>query len=235
MAVENRGLDPVRKELEAVIRMGHRPAQVFDDWVALMFHAFQRDEPEYLGIVGKYRNDAPVGEREVDHMANALGALMLHMKETGEEGLSPLFMEYAANPRTGQFCTPSSVADMMARIAAPADLPEEGPITVHDPACGAGVTLVAMARTQTAEQNDRTVFSGVDTDLTCVRMTALNLMFFNLNGWVVWGNALSSEVRGAWQTVRNVILGGSLRPLDAEEARRLLAAGNGRKEREEQP
>ena len=50
-------------------------------------------------------------------------------------------------------------------------------------------------------------------------MTALNLMFFNLSGLVVWGNSLTMEVRGAWETRRSVAFGGSIRPVDAEMAR----------------
>lgn len=58
----NPGLNPVRKELEAIIGMGYRSHRVFEDWVGLMFHAFQRDDPPYLEIMGQYRNTEPVGQ-----------------------------------------------------------------------------------------------------------------------------------------------------------------------------
>ena len=53
-------------------------------------------------------------------------------------------------------------------------------------------------------------------------MTALNLMFFNLDGVILWGNHLSLEVRGAWETRRSLVWGGSIRPVDKEEARAWL-------------
>ena len=90
---------------------------------------------------------------------------------------------------------------------------------VLDPACGAGACLIAAAKEQTFEQNGRAIFVGQDIDLNCARMTALNLMFFNLDGIVLWGNHLALEVREAWETRRSLVWGGSIRPLDREEAR----------------
>ena len=52
----NPGLNPVRKELEAIISKGYNSYRVFEDWVGLMFFAFQRDDPHYLEIMGQYRN-----------------------------------------------------------------------------------------------------------------------------------------------------------------------------------
>lgn len=201
--------------------MGHNSYRVFEDWVGLMFHAFQHDDPEYLKIMGGYRNAAPMGEREADHFAAALCELLAYMQATNTEALGPLYEEYAANHYAGQFFTPPAVAQLMARMTQ--NPPAEGLFTVHDPACGAGACLVAAAKEQTFEQNNRAFFSGIDIDVNCVRMAALNLMFFNLDGLVIWGNALSLEVRGAWQTTRSVAWGGSLRPVDAEQARQWLA------------
>ena len=169
----NPGLNPVRKELEAIIGMGYRSHRVFEDWVGLMFHAFQRDDP-----------------READHFATATAYLMDDMRATNEEALGPLYEEYAANHYTGQYFTPSSVARLMARITHTAP-PETGRFKVLDPACGAGACLIAAAKEQTFEQNGRAIFVGQDIDLNCARMTALNLMFFNLDGVILWGNHLS--------------------------------------------
>ena len=53
-------------------------------------------------------------------------------------------------------------------------------------------------------------------------MTALNLMFFNLNGVILWGDHLALEVRGAWETRRSLVWGGSIRPWDKEQAAQWL-------------
>lgn len=39
-----------------------------------------------------------------------------------------------------------------------------------------------------------------DVDLRCVRMTALNLAFRNLYGYVVWGDSLRAEQRRIFRT-----------------------------------
>lgn len=214
-------MNPVRKELEAIISMGHRSYRVFEDWIGLMFYAFQRDDPSYLEIMGQYRNKGPVGQREADHFADATVRLQDYMRATSTEALGPLYEEYAADHYKGQYFTPSAVAQLMARICH-AEPPEQGRFKVLDPACGAGACLIAAAKEQTFEQNGRAIFVGQDIDLNCARMTALNLMFFNLDGVVLWGNHLALEVRGAWQTRRSLIWGGSIRPVDKEQARAWL-------------
>lgn len=216
----NPGLNPVRKELEAIISKGYNSYRVFEDWVGLMFFAFQRDDPHYLEIMGRYRNKGPMGQREADHFANALACLLEYMAATNEEVLGPLYEEYAANHYTGQYFTPLNVARLMAGICQTP--PSEGTFTVLDPACGAGACLIAAAKEQTFEQNNRAFFTGHDIDLNCARMTALNLMFFNLDGLILWGDHLALEVRGAWRTRRSVAFGGSLAPVDKEEAKAWL-------------
>ena len=109
----------------------------------------------------------------------------------------------------------------MARITHTAP-PETGRFKVLDPACGAGACLIAAAKEQTFEQNGRAIFVGQDIDLNCARMTALNLMFFNLDGIVLWGNHLALEVRGAWETRRSLVWGGSIQTWDKEQAAQWL-------------
>lgn len=211
-------LNQVRKELESIMAKGHNSYRVYEDWIGLMFYAFQRDDEHYLEIMGNYRNEGPQGRREADYFAGATGALMQYMAQTHEEALGPLFMEYASNHYRGQYFTPLCLARTMARITQ-TEPPKDRRFVVADPACGAGVCLVACAKEQTFEENNRAIFVGQDIDLNCARMAALNLMFFNLDGLIIWGNTLTVEVRGAWKTRRSVAFGGSLRPTDTEQAR----------------
>lgn len=85
------------------------------------------------------------------------------------------------------------------------------------------------------QQNNRAFFVGQDIDLNCARMCALNLMFFNLDGLVVWGNTLTNEVHGAWETRRSVAFGGTLRAVDSEQARAFLASYSGTDAKAEKP
>ena len=203
-----------------------------------MFHAFQRDDPPYLEIMGGYRNTAPRGQREADHFATATACLLEYMRATNEEALGPLYEEYAANHYTGQYFTPSAVARLMASITHTAP-PDTGRFKVLDPACGAGACLIAAAKEQTFEQNCRAVFVGQDIDLNCARMTALNLMFSIWTAWSCGATTWPLEVRGAWETRRSLVWGGSIRPWDKDQggnvvARPFCRTGNAARTEEDQ-
>lgn len=198
------------KQLEAVTRCGYSAWNVFEDWVALMFWAIQRNDEEYLKVVRRYKNDRPQGEREIDHFCNAFGLLMKKMSETNKEILGEIYMQWeVSNKHTGQYFTPWHVAYMMAQMLEP-----KGE-SVNDCCCGSGIMLIAACKTMTNPQLDKAVFVGQDIDLTCVMMCALNLTFFNLNGYVIWGNSFTNERRRIFKTTRSY-LGGSLAEVPVE-------------------
>jgi type I restriction-modification system DNA methylase subunit len=201
----------ILRQLEIITRKGYDAHQVFDDWIALMFWALQRNDEEYLKIVRRYRNERPPGDREIDHFCHAFGLLMKKMAETNKELLGELYMTWeVSNKYTGQFFTPWPVAEFMARILAPTGG------AISDCACGSGVMLIAACKTMTNEQLDRTVFVGQDIDFTCVMMCALNLTFFNLHGYVILGNTLAMERRLIFRTVRSY-MGGSISEIPVEQ------------------
>ncbi|MDH4101599.1 MAG: N-6 DNA methylase [Nitrospirota bacterium] len=178
-----------------------------------MIYALMRNDDEYLKIVGKYRNDRPHGEREIDHFCNAFGLLMKHMAETNEEALGQVYEQWEiANKHNGQFFTPVHVCNFIAQMIAGND---EAP-SISDPACGSGRLLIAKLKTMTNAQADKAVFVGQDVDFTCVMMCALNFVFFNVNGYVIWGNALArTDYRRVFRTVRSY-MGGSIIEIDPE-------------------
>lgn len=120
-----------------------------------------------------------------------------------------------------QYMTPMPVCRMMARLAieesgqdeidppvpsaegvpatpAPDSEPptlDVAPKRVCDPCCGSGRMLLAVAETHRHWE-----FVGQDVDLRCVRMTALNLAFRNLYGYVIWGNTLALEQKLVYRT-----------------------------------
>lgn len=214
-------LNPVRDELDAIIAKGFNAYRVYEDWLALMFNSFAGQPEAYTKILKHYFQDRTDGNGIEHHFGAALLELMRYMAKTNDEALGPLFMEYASNHYTGQYFTPLELAQTMARMTQ-TDMPADRRFTVCDPACGAGVGLIACAKEQTFEQNNRAFFIGQDIDLNCARMCALNLMFFNLDGLVVWGNTLTLEVRGAWETRRSVAFGGTLHQADTQKAKEFL-------------
>lgn len=215
-------LSGIRKELDAISSYGYNPSKVFTDWIGLMFYAYLRDDPAYLKIMQDYRNEAPEGKREADCFAMAHAYLLEYMKNTNKEVLSQLYMEYASNTHIGQFFTPYNLAEVTCNLTIK-DVPRDRDFTIYDPTCGAGVFFIAAAKDMTLEENKRAIFIGHDLDINCVRMCALNLMFFNLNGIIIHGNTITMEVKDTWQTTRTLI-GGNLRHIDPETVKKWYLA-----------
>lgn len=196
--------------LEAILRQGYSSFEIFNDWLDLMLLALQGNDPAYLEIVNKYKNNQDKGRREIDYFCKAFGLLQQGMKDTNDDILGLLYMDWnQCNKFRGQFFTPKHVASMMAHITAP----KGGRIL--DPCCGSGIMLVESIKIMTNEELDKATFYGQDIDLTCVKMCALNLLFFNVNGFIVWGDSLLMECRKVYQTQRSY-LGGSIRELTGD-------------------
>ena len=66
-----------------------------------------------------------------------------------------------------------------------------------------------------AEIHPHWEFHGQDVDLRCVRLTALNLAFRNLYGYVTWGNSLGNEKKLIYHT--GFDLRGFIREVKIEE------------------
>lgn len=201
----------VWKPLEAIVRRGHHPSQVFRDWIALMTAAFSSDEAEYAATMARYLrgpgSDAAAGERNADFFAHALGALQIAMANEALDYLGDLYMEYVSYGHNGQFFTPLEISRFMAQLTVDET---EAAVTICDPACGSGRMLVAAL-----ERAPNAVLAGVDIDRCCAQMAALNLLFRNAEGWIAHGDALALRVSTAWQ-MRRTALGGALRRLPAD-------------------
>ena len=104
-----------------------------------------------------------------------------------EDILGAAFMETdAKSVRAGQFFTPSPLAEVMARtVFNPADFDKDEKITVHDPAVGSGVMLLAFAKIVHRELGPLALtkidLSGQDIDRRCVLMTKIQLRLYGLD------------------------------------------------------
>ena len=200
----------ILKSLEAILTRGYNSYDVFNDWLDLMIFALQRDDPHYLEIVNRYRNDKPREEREIDYFCKAFALLQIEMQKTNEDVLGELYMQWNMNNKyRGQFFTPKHVASMMANMLNPKG-------RVLDPCCGSGVLLVEAIKTMDYETVEKSLLCGQDIDLSCVKMCALNLMFFNVNGYVIWGDSLLLECRKVYMTSRS-FMGGSIKELKDDD------------------
>lgn len=96
--------------------------------------------------------------------------------------------------------------------------PTADEITICDPACGSGRFFIHAQPLAPKAQ-----FTGIDRDLTCVHMTALNMLVRNADATVIHGNTLSLETFGGYQT-RRTAFGGAIRTLTAQQASTFLTA-----------
>ena len=198
--------------------MGYSRHQVYDDWLDLMTYALQRDDESYLEVLDRYDNDREKGEREADHFSYAFGLLQEGMSEVNHDLLGVVYEEMGqSSDAFGQHFTPHNLCDAKAEMLLGDTDPEEDreePYRVQDPASGSGRLLVSAAK-KLPDSVD-TEFYGVDKDSTCAKMTALNLTFFNMDGYAVQGDSLTMDYHRVWQT-RGSALGGEIRELEDDE------------------
>lgn len=200
---------------ETASRSGVSRGQAFEDFLHMSVCALSGGvmEDEYNAVVSKH-SAGNKGSRGCDSLAHMFGELVGQMEETrGEmkDVLGDLFQGAITYGEAGQFLTPEPVARMMAKLTTTDFAPEEGKTpSVCDPCCGSGRMLMAVA-----EEHRDWEFVGQDIDLRCVRMTALNLAFRNLYGYVIHGNSLAMEQRCVYRTGFNGR--GFVRPIAIED------------------
>src|SRR5206468_2986523 len=132
-----------------------------------------------------------------------------------DDVLGKTFMELElANKDAGQFFTPYSLCQAMARMSVDdgikSAIEQRGFVTVSDPACGGAATLIAFCEAvREAGLNPQTQVhvTAQDVDIRCVHMAYVQLSLLNIPAVVVCGNSLTLEERSRWYTPAH-ILGG---------------------------
>lgn len=138
-------------------------------------------------------------KEEMAHVANMEKIIIEALEEKRESFLGPVLEAIgAANTRNGQFLTPASVANMMARVnVADVEYTPGKVIRVLDPACGAGVTLIANGEALIHErhvaQSDILLIGG-DIDRRACDMTYIELTLLGYAARVDHMDALSNKV-----------------------------------------
>ena len=179
----------------------HNIITVFGDAVGMMAAALvmatARDmaaaDREYKAIAERYTKE------EMAHMPKMLVAVIDALELRRESFLGPILEEVgAANQHNGQFLTPNDVAKMMAEVNMGDYEHTPGKVvSINDPACGAGVTLIAQAemlvQKKHVPQRDILLIGG-DIDKRAVDMTFVELTLLGYAARVDHMNALSMEV-----------------------------------------
>lgn len=104
----------------------------------------------------------------------------------------------------GQFFTPYSVCQAMSGMSASAEeadrlITEQGYISICDPACGAGATLIAARGVvQNCRHNyqDHVMFIGQDIDRVTGLMCYIQLSLLGCPGYVCIGDAIANPLTG---------------------------------------
>lgn len=109
------------------------------------------------------------------------------LAENYHDPLGDLFMTYVSHGQNGQFFTPESISTLMIRITGIAD-----GATVNDPTCGSGRTLLKALELARGEDKEIELF-GQDIDMTCCKMTLLNMLVNSAAGEVICGNTLLQD------------------------------------------
>lgn len=181
---------------------------MFDDFLDLSLYALQRDDDSYLDVMDRY------GEEEAELYSEAFAELMNASAEANHDVLGVVYEELGeSSDHFGQHFTPHNLSDMKASmvIDEDPDREREEPYSVLDPAAGSGRLLISAAKQ--LPEGTQAEFYAVDKDSTCAKMAALNLTFFNMDGYVVHGDSLTQDFHTVWATEGSA-LGGSVYELD---------------------
>ncbi len=160
-------------------------------------HREQREEM-FQSISSKY------GSKEMTTFSQILGSIVQALEENpSQDLLGEIYMCLGLrNESTGQFFTPYSLCMAMAEMSSgdlEQRLQEKEWITVYDPACGAGATLIAFANVclkKKINYQQRCLFSCQELDFTTACMCYIQLSLLGCPGYIYVGDTLCDPCTG---------------------------------------
>lgn len=184
----------------------HDTRSVFDGFtrLAACALAMQTREAEYLDEAKRWNGE------ELNLFSEALGALVLEMEaHPFEDLIGGVYMEFALSTKgqqwNGEFHTPKPICDLMARMLFDVNsLPAEGPITVCEPACGAGAMILSVGQMCPPEVRRRLRVTAIDINRTACDMTFINTSLWGIPTRIIHGNAITMETWAAWSNIHYI-------------------------------
>lgn len=204
-------IDPKKEFLRVFNQLTnrHRSWDVWRDFIVMYACALSNpvdkqhyDEREalYLRTIQKYnKQEQPLFPELAAHTVMAL-------EENPEQDfLGSIYMSLnLGNQHNGQFFTPYHVCELMAEVTMQVSvmrIEEDGYITINDPCCGAGATLIAgvhaaKKRLEKAGYNyqDHVLVIAQDIDQTVALMCYIQLSLLGIAGYVKVGNSLTDPI-----------------------------------------
>lgn len=157
---------------------------------------FEQREKEYAQCIER------LGSVEVP--AKILNIIVMALENEPEQDfLGKMYMDLnLSNHWRGQFFTPYGVCKAMSQISVgniDSQIEKQGYISVCDPACGAGATLIAAANTLKESKynfQNHVLFVGQDIDRITGMMCYIQLSLLGCAGYVCVGNTLTNPLTG---------------------------------------
>lgn len=187
----------------------HRSLDVWSDFVMMFACAisnsvdkqnFDEREKLYLQIINKY-------EKEEQKVFPILAAdTVMALEENQEQDfLGHIYMNLGLGSKSAsQFFTPYHICQLMAEVSVNDVIPEvkeKGYISINDPCCGAGATLIAginVAKRQLEKANmnyqNHVLVVAQDIDFTVAAMCYIQLSLLGVAGYVKVGNSLTEPI-----------------------------------------
>lgn len=157
----------------------------------------QDREKRYMAIIGQYsESEQQIFPELVGILVNALE------REAEQDFLGEMFMALELGSHwKGQFFTPYSLCKAMAKINvqdAKDKIGKKGYVSVNDPACGAGATLIAARNALALDGigSTQAFFVGQDIDRTAAMMCYIQLSLLGCAGYVVIADTLIHPIVG---------------------------------------
>ena len=188
----------------------HRAWDVWRDFVVMFACSlsnpvdkshYDEREKRYLKIINKYN-------REEQQLFPELAAhTVMALEENPEQDfLGGIFMELGlGDGKNGQFFTPYHICDLMAKIAVDdvsKEIEEKGYVTIHDPCCGAGATLIAgvhEVRRQLEKMNlnyqNHVLVVAQDIDEVVALMCYIHLSLLGVAAYIKVGDVFCDPIR----------------------------------------
>lgn len=157
---------------------------------------YESREKEYAQCI-KHLGSVEAPARILNNIVMALE------KNPDQDFLGKMYMNLnLGNHWRGQFFTPYSVCKMMSQMTVgdvDRQIEEQGYISICDPACGAGATLIAAANTLKKSKynfQNHVIFVGQDVDRVVAQMCYIQLSLLGCAGYICVGNTITNPLTG---------------------------------------
>ncbi len=165
-------------------------------------------EKTYLEIISRFnKREAEIFPKILAELVQALGCELA-------DCLGSIYNELEfSNKWTGQFFTPIDISKMMGAMVihdAVEELNRKGYITVSEPTCGGGSTIIGLAQAMAEKglnYQKQMVVTAVDIDIKSVAMTYLQLSLLGIPAVVIHGNSLTVKEYSHWYTPMYILDG----------------------------